>query len=248
MRHNAVIFLLISLFIVSFPMQGEEKNRTVSKKTEDKASVSKKQEKKSSNKTPAKKSAADVSKDSAPGGQYTEKDFRPKAEEESYAWLVFKTIFVIGGLVAAFYFFFQFVTKKAGIQVMGQDVIQVLSIVPVGQNKYLQVVDLAGKLLVLGVSDNSINLITEITSKEEIDRIRMLSSKSRSSSENNFQDYLTGQLGKITEAIKKKTGITAEKENTYEAPGKSSLDNGNFDYLKEQRERLKRLNGHDKKK
>ena len=70
---------------------------------------------------------------------------------------------MIGLLVGGFYYFFRFVTRKVGIQMLGRDVVQVLSVVPIGQNKYLQVVDLAGRVLVLGVTDSNINFITEIT-------------------------------------------------------------------------------------
>jgi len=242
-RHNTIIFLFIGLFIVSSTALGEVKNKKTSKKNENKIVSTKKPVVKKTSKIVKK----GVSKDSAPGKNYTEKDFAPKTKEESYGWLVFKTIFVMGGLVAAFYLFFQFVTKKSGIQVMGQEVVQILSIVPIGQNKYLQVVDMAGKILVLGVSDNNINLITEISSKDEIDRIRMLSSKSRGQAENNFQEYLTTQVGKVSDFIKKKTGKDADNAG-FSGPDRSESSGVNMDYLKEQRDRLKRLNGHDEKK
>ncbi len=113
---------------------------------------------------------------------------RPQIEEESYVWLIFKTIFVIGILIGGFYFFFKFITEKVGIAAVGQEVITILSVVPLGQNKFLQVVDIAGKVYVLGVSDNNINLITEIKDKDDVDRIRLLSSKSTPVKPGGFQD------------------------------------------------------------
>src|SRR6056297_1592948 len=160
----------------------------------------------------------------------------PSNEEQSYGWLIFKTILILGTLVAGFYFFFHYVTKKAGIQTVGQNVMQVLSVVPVGQNKFLQVVDMAGKILVLGVSDNNINLITEIHGKDEIDRIRLLSSRSAPPAPGGFQEFVTNQIGRVFDRVKG-TGSDAQfgRDHDYE---KDSMQ-----YLNSHRSRLRKLNG-----
>lgn len=163
----------------------------------------------------------------------------PSAEEQSYGWLIFKTILILGTLVAGFYFFFQYVTKKAGIQTVGQNVVQVLSIVPVGQNKFLQVVDMAGKILVLGVSDNNINLITEIHDKDEIDRIRLLSSRSAPQTPGGFQEFVTNQIGRVVERVR-----GSDKDAQY----RSDLDyeKDSMQHLNSHRSRLRKLNGDEK--
>ena len=66
-------------------------------------------------------------------------------EEESSAWMFFKMLFVLGIFGGGFYYFYRFVTKKAGISVFGGEAVQVLSVVPIGQNKFLQLVDVAGQ-------------------------------------------------------------------------------------------------------
>ena len=170
--------------------------------------------------------------------EYTEDDFKPKAEEESYAWMIIKTILILGILVGAFYYFFQFVTKKAGINIQGEDVVRILSVVPVGQNKYIQVVDLAGKILVLGIADSGINLITEITSKEEMDRIRLLGSRSKPVPEGGFQEYIKTQIGRVIEKINDKYEHNTTTDTML--GGDSGVD---LDYLKRQKKRLKHLNG-----
>lgn len=123
-----------------------------------------------------------------PGGEFSDNDFKPKAVEDSYAWDIFKTILILAILVGAFYYFFRFVTKRAGIQVMGEDVLKTLAISPVGQNKHIQVVDLAGKILILGVTDGSINLITEISDRDEMDRIRLLGSRAATPLKEDFRN------------------------------------------------------------
>ena len=163
----------------------------------------------------------------------------PRVEEESYVWLIFKTILVIGILIGGFYFFFKFITQKVGITAVGQEVITILSVIPLGQNKFLQVVDIAGKVYVLGVSDNNINLITEIKEKDDVDRIRLLSSKSTPAKPGGFQDYLSTQLGKVLTRMKnQKGGMSQHYSYNHEY---TSNDNVLLTY----KQRLKKLNGDD---
>ncbi len=178
----------------------------------------------------------DESKTGLPTKEYTDEDFKPKVEEESYAWMIIRTIIILGLLIGGFYYFFRFVTKKTGMQLRGEEVVNILSIVPIGQNKYLQVVDLAGKLLVLGITDNNISLISEITEKDEIDRIRILSSRVPTGGEGGFQDYLTKQIGRVIERFQ--TGKNRGRMSFHD----SGVD---MDFLKQQRSRLKNLNGVD---
>jgi flagellar biogenesis protein FliO len=161
---------------------------------------------------------------------------KPSVEEESYAWLIIKTIIVLGALIGGFYYFFRFVTRKAGIQVLGRDVVQVLSIVPLGQNKFLQVVELAGRVLVLGVSENSITLITEVKDRDEIDRIRLQSSKSTPIQPGGFQEYISRHFGRFLKRDRGKRMVRGEGKVS------GNIDMDRMDYLRRQRERLKGLN------
>lgn len=168
---------------------------------------------------------------------------KPSVEEESYTWLVVKTLIVLGALIGGFYYFFRFVTKKTGIQTLGRDVIKILSVVPVGQNKFLQVVDLAGKVMVIGVSDSSINLITEIKDKDEIDRIRLMSSKSSPVQPGGFQDYISKYISKIFGKDNRDKSAGMKYDMSYDTSQEPEVDR--LKYLKKQRERLKKINGND---
>jgi flagellar biogenesis protein FliO len=179
-------------------------------------------------------------KEEAPLKEFTADDFGPKTGEESYGWTIFKLLFILGLMGGGFYYFFRFVTKRAGMNVLGRDVVNILSIVPVGQNKFIQVVDLADRVLVLGVTDANINLITEITSRDEIDRLRLLSSKSPDEAPQNFNDYLSefvsGVVNKISSLKKGRAGRTP--------PAEYEKNEDYLDYLKDQKGRLKKMNGH----
>ncbi len=176
---------------------------------------------------------------------------RPAEEPESYGWLIFKTIFIIGVLLGGFYYFFRFVTKKAGLQIFGKEVVQVLSAVPVGQGKFIQVIDLAGRILVIGVTDSAISVITEIKEKDEIDRIRLLSSKSMPIQENTFQDFIVKQVGKLFK--KGETAFTGmgRPRSVEHAPEEAREERHAGDvfdrlgYLRKQKDRLRKLNGAD---
>lgn len=160
---------------------------------------------------------------------------KPAVEDESYAWVVIKTLIVLGLMVGGFYYFFKFVTKRTGVQLAAGGAVQVLSMVPLGHNKFLHIVDLAGRVLVLGVTDNAVSLIAEIKDRDEIDRIRIAGSKVVPAQPGGFQDFLTQQLGRFLK--RKMPGAKSE------AHVQEEIELDRMEYLARQRERLKRLNG-----
>jgi flagellar protein FliO/FliZ len=176
-----------------------------------------------------------------PTKEYKDEDFKPPVEEESFLWMFVKMILVLGVLGAGFYYFYRFVSKKSGVSLFGGDAIRVLSVVPLGQNKFLNVVDLAGKVVVVGVSDNNINLITEITEKDQIDRIRILSTRTPPSAAGGggFQDNILRQIGRI---LTKVQGLK-HRDGRFKSSG---IDHpSDVEYLRQQKTRLKNLNGVD---
>ncbi len=175
----------------------------------------------------------------APGEGFAEDDFRPKVEEESYGWLMLKTLLVLGLLAVGFYMFFRFIQQKSGIQLSGQNVVQVLSVVPLGPGKTLHVVDMAGKVFLLGASENNISLLTEIKDKDEIDRIRLLSSRTAPVAGKGFQEFLTEQVGKAVSFINQKREGKGRVYKMEEVSGED-LD---VSYLNSQKNRLKKMNG-----
>ena len=170
---------------------------------------------------------------------FKDEDFKPKVEEESSVWLFIKMILLLGIFGGGFYYFYRFVTKKTGMNLFGGEAIKVLSIVPLGQNKFLHVVDLAGKVLVIGVADSTINLISEITEKDQVDRIRILSSRTPPPDmrHGGFNDYISKQIGRIIDRIQE---FKHRERKIRSAPVDNPAD---IEYLRLQRSRLKNLNG-----
>lgn len=186
-------------------------------------------------KTPA------VNNNAMPGEGFVEEDFKPKVEEESAVWMIIKTILVLALFAGGFYMFFKFVSQKAGLNVSGQGAIQVLSTVSLGTNKFVQIIDVAGKVFLLGVSDSSINLLTEIKDREDIDRIRLLSSRTTPVQGANFQEFVVGQVGWVIGKINEK------RVHGFKKPTVQEISQKEFDmsYLNKQKSRLKNLNGND---
>lgn len=244
MRHNNTIsfrknkalsfrvFFLFILFIIFFSLSSTSSFYAFSQEKQE-------QEVKSS------AAKGDITQDKkedagkAPGEGFGEDDFRPKVEEESYGWLMLKTLFVLGLLAAGFYMFFRFIQQKSGIQLSGQNVVQVLSVVPLGPGKTLHVVDMAGKVFLLGVSENNINLLTEVKDKDEIDRIRLLSSRSAPVAGKGFQEFLTEQVGKAVTLINQKRQGKGKVYKMEEVSG----EDFDVSYLNNQKNRLKKMNG-----
>lgn len=167
----------------------------------------------------------------------------PKVEEPSMGWMFFKTIFVLGIFGAGFYFFFKYVKKKTGMAGTGQGAAQILTVVPLGQNKFLQIVDIGNRLLILGVCDSNITLVSEVRERDEIDRLRLLSSKSGSMTPYGFQDFVSEHVGSLIDYIGKKRSGIKNKKNKNEVFETDYLDDDRIDYMKSQRERLRKMNG-----
>ena len=70
-----------------------------------------------------------------------------------------------------------FIQKKSGFG--SNDFGKTLGIIPLDGKHYLYIVDVMGRMLVLGVTDSNINLLTEITDKDTIDAFRLKYGQSR---------------------------------------------------------------------
>jgi flagellar protein FliO/FliZ len=248
-----IIFFAIGAVLCPFsleakPKRHQQKQETVKqeKKKEDVKAAPESVEKTSPEKEDGKsgeiikeKEAEKEDTAGVPSKEFKDDDFKPPVEEESSVWMFIKMILILGIFAGGFYYFYRFVTKKTGVSIFGGEAIKVLSVVPLGQNKFLQLIDVAGKVMVIGVSDNNINMITEITEKDQIDRIRILSTRKPppGASAGSFQDQVMKEIGKIIGRVRD----FRHREHTIKT---TVVDNpADIEYLRQQRDRLKGLNG-----
>lgn len=89
----------------------------------------------------------------------------------SLIWTLVKVLFVFGILTAIMYYVLKIISKKRDSRYPVKAAMKVLGSLPLGTNKELQIVDVSGMLLLLGVSDQSVNLIKEIDSREIKEKI-----------------------------------------------------------------------------
>ena len=134
----------------------------------------------------------EVGQAAAPDYEYEEPEFGEN--RLSYPMLVLRTIAVLAVIVLGIYFVFRFLLKKRHPSIRESEIIKVLASFQIAANKSIQIVEIAEKMLVLGVSDSNINLITTIEEKETIDKIRLLSSK-ESQGGGSFRDQFLKLIG-----------------------------------------------------
>jgi len=126
--------------------------------------------------TPSLNTLVDKGKVSDLTSNYQESDFKPEYQSESYSWLLVKTILVLLLFLIFFFYLFKLLIKKNNLDAIRSDLGQVLAIIPLGHNKYIQFLEMGDKVLVLGITETNINLLTEIKEAEEIARIKKFKS------------------------------------------------------------------------
>lgn len=100
--------------------------------------------------------------------QITHAEESQSFQQPSYSLEFFKLFFSLAFILALIYLLFRFLAKKNGF--IRSNVFQVLGGIPLGQNKSVQVVEIGGKIYILGVGQD-IRLIQVIEDQEDVLRI-----------------------------------------------------------------------------
>ncbi len=82
-------------------------------------------------------------------------------------------------LIGAIYLIIRWIAKKKNISFVGSEFAKVEGTKALALNKYLQLVVIGNRYYILGVAENSVNLIKELTDKEQINLIKLDLSKSK---------------------------------------------------------------------
>lgn len=97
--------------------------------------------------------------------------YKTNDEGPGIAGTLFRVVFILALLCVGLYYILKYVAKNREGRLPVRGEMNVLSSLLLGPNKQLQIVEVSGRLLVLGVADNGINLITEISDPEVKHRI-----------------------------------------------------------------------------
>ena len=139
-------------------------------------------------------------------------------------WDFVRMLFILGVVVGLIYVFLYFMKKAGKIGSNSLEGIQILGTQMISGSRALYVVDVAGEVLLLGAGDASITLIKEITDPEVRDALRLQASKQQETAKTGFNQILQKFMKNNQMPL-----LSADSEKT------------SVDFLKKQRERLKKL-------
>ncbi|MEG6585893.1 flagellar biosynthetic protein FliO [Dendrosporobacter sp. 1207_IL3150] len=116
----------------------------------------------------------------------------------SYVFSLIVTFALVIGLA---YFTSKFIGQKLGSQSFGESS-KVITTLSLGTNRAVYVVEIAGKCMVLGVTDHNITLLQEITDEAEIEKLRVqkVDRADQEQFSNIFQSHLAS-LHQITQKL-----------------------------------------------
>lgn len=156
-------------------------------------------------------------------------------EQPSVFWQFVRTLITLAFLLGIFYAIFRLYKFKRELPAQNFSAVTSIYEYPLGTNQRLQILELAGRLMILGVSENSIQLIAEITDKYTIDRIKL------DCAEDNRQpraDFLTELSRAIKTNLKERFGKKSGVQFSASAmPGPEDLESQRQSSL----ERLRKL-------
>jgi flagellar protein FliO/FliZ len=98
---------------------------------------------------------------------------------------------VLGGLILVFYFMKRFLKKDVGGS--KEQLIKVIASQYIGIKKNISIVEIPGSILVVGVSNDNISLLTKIEDKVVLDDLRQENSRIAPS----FSDHLQRLTGRF---------------------------------------------------
>lgn len=153
--------------------------------------------------------------------------------EPSVVWQFIRTLITLAVLLGIFYGIFRIYKFKRELPQQTFSAMQTIYEYPLsqGNTQRLQIVEVAGRLMILGVSENSVNLVSEITDKYAIDRIKLDCAADASEATPDFLSELSRAIKiNLKERFgKKQTRSFAETVNDVTADGleaqrKSSME------------------------
>ncbi len=147
-------------------------------------------------------------------------------------WDLLRMVLVLALVVAVIYGLYWLLRRSKTAREEDGNFINVLSSQTLSGGKYLHVIDVAGKVYLLGSGDSGVNLISEIQDKPSIDELRLHASRSQLQNRNFSQ-----LLGSVFSNGFGGKGESANKSGEAE-PANGAIG---FDFVRRQRQRLKKL-------
>ncbi|MDH5656623.1 MAG: flagellar biosynthetic protein FliO [Spirochaetia bacterium] len=121
----------------------------------------------------------------------------PPEDAPSFTGTLLRFIFMMGIMIAVLYVILRYLkSKSGGLAFGGGGPVEVISSTPLMQGKSLQIIDIAGRLYAVGISDHGVNLITSIDDARSADKIRLYQSQKKETVPVNLLSELTSMIKK----------------------------------------------------
>ncbi len=107
-------------------------------------------------------------------------------------WDFVRMIIVLGIVIAIIYVVFYLLKRASGGRFENSPMIRVLGSHGLPANKALHLVEVGRQVFLIGVGDDSITLVSEISDQESLDELRLKASTTATERGGNFADRLSG--------------------------------------------------------
>lgn len=141
------------------------------------------------------------------------------------AWNFILMFVVLAIIIAAVWGLSKLLKRLAGNNFAGSEIMKLDGSLSLSGNRFLHLVEVGNQLFLVGASDNSVELVAEITDQETIDQIRLRQSSQQAAQGGSFLQRLLSKMQK---------GQSAPKQNT-------DLQGQTLEFMNKQKERLKNL-------
>lgn len=158
-------------------------------------------------------------------------------DSPSATWVLLKILFVLCILVGAGYYLILQMQKTKSAKYPVKGFMKVLSHLPLSATQSVQMVEVGGKILVLGVADGSVTLISEVTSPDEKSQIL----KEKEEADPYVPNFLETLLESLQNKAPRKIRIDKNKMEMTESDFSFDLQNKakeGLERLRKQREML----------
>ncbi len=140
-------------------------------------------------------------------------------------WDFLRMVLVLGAVIGVIYVIFYFLKRRGSAKLQDNELFSIISTQSITNNRTLHLVQVGNQFFLVGSSEQSVALISEIEDKETIDEIRLRMSNIKSSEKRSFKNIFSGIFGQGG-------GGSVRLDGSVNTPA------GN-DFLKRQRDKLR---------
>lgn len=112
----------------------------------------------------------------------------------SMTWFFIKVVLGLGVILGGIWLITK-VIERSGMAGAGNEFMGVRSTLPLGQNQYLQIVQIGPQYFMLGVTENNVTKLGEITDSETIDALQLDEEESADEGPQGFSDVISNLIG-----------------------------------------------------